>query len=144
MRRRANGTGTVYKLKGNRANPWIAKAPLPRDEQCRRRWVVLGYYKTKAEAEKALAINMVQPVSEKHHISFKELFDEWSPAHYERVGMQAKNLYNGAFALFSSIHKKTFCDIRTAQYQAIFDHCGKSKSYKNARKPFCRLCTSTL
>lgn len=134
MKRRANGLGTTYKLSGNRSRPWIARYQYSVDENQRRKWITLGYYKTKAEAEKALAINLINPVSEKHRIGFKELFDEWSESHYKRVKHQAQRLYNGAFALLSPLHNKAFCDIRTGEMQRIFDNVDKSKSYKNAMK----------
>lgn len=133
-RRRANGMGTTYMLKGNRAKPWVARFQCGRDELNRRKWVTLGYYATKAEAEKALAINLIRPVSEKHRITLRELFEEWSASHFMRVGEQAKSLYSGSFALLSLLHDKVFSEIRTAQYQAVFDNCTKSYSYISTMK----------
>ena len=43
-RKRANGTGTISKLSGNRAKPW----------QARRNNVSIGTFATRAEAQKAL------------------------------------------------------------------------------------------
>ena len=42
--KRANGTGTVYKLQGRRRRPWVAA----------KNRVPLGYYSTKTEALEAL------------------------------------------------------------------------------------------
>ena len=134
MKRRANGLGTAYKLAGNRVRPWIARFPAGRDELGRRKWVTLGYYATKAEAEKALAINLVQPVSEKHRITLKALYDEWSTSHFNHISPQARRLYKCVFNLFSALHNNAFCDIRTAQYQIILDTCNKSASYLSAAK----------
>ena len=42
--KRANGTGTVYKLQGRRRRPWVAA----------KNRVVIGYYETKTAALEAL------------------------------------------------------------------------------------------
>lgn len=42
--KRANGTGTVYKLQGRRKRPWVAA----------KNKVVIGYYETKTAALEAL------------------------------------------------------------------------------------------
>lgn len=145
--RRANGTGTVYKLKGARAKPWIAQVPgVPKKvvnkhgiTVKRRTWITLGYYKTKSDAEKALAMQLINPVAENHRITLSELFEEWSSAHFEHVGTQAQSLYNGAFALLEVLHAKVFKEIRTAQYQAVINQTDKSYSYKRAVKAMLNL-----
>lgn len=136
MKRRANGLGTAYKLTGNRARPWVARFPAGRDEFGRRKWITLGYYATKSEAEKALAVNLVQPVSEKHRITFKSLHDEWSEIHYKRVSRQAKYVYTGCYKLLEPLHSRVFCDLRTADFQRIIDGLSKSRSYKETVKVF--------
>jgi integrase len=144
--RRANDTGTVYKLKGNRSKPWAAQVRGPRktveqkDEngevkrRSKRTWITLGFYRTKKEAEKALAIQFIMPVSNKSRIRFCDLFEEWKTGHYKRVGPQAAKLYNGAYRILEPVHNKIFADIRTAQYQIIFDASDKSHSYKHSTK----------
>lgn len=136
MKRRANGLGTAYKLTGNRARPWVARFPAGRDELGRRKWVTLGYYETKADAEKALALNLVQPVSEKHRITFKALYDEWSEIHYKRVSRQAKYVYTGCSKLLGPLHSRVFCDLRTADFQRVIDALNKSRAYKETIKVF--------
>ena len=42
--RRANGTGTVYKLAGRRRRPWVAA----------KQKIIIGYYPTKKDAIAAL------------------------------------------------------------------------------------------
>ena len=44
-RKRANGMGTAYRLKGKRKRPWVAA----------RKGVIVGYYETKTAAMEALA-----------------------------------------------------------------------------------------
>lgn len=145
--RRANGTGTVYKLKGNRARPWVAQVPGPPKKTTnklgkvvsRRTWFALGYYKTKTEAEKALAINMVSPVSEKHRISLEDLFEEWKSGHFQRIGSQSHRLYDCAYKQLESLHHRVFADIRTAHYQLVFDSLQRSLSYKKSIKTLLNL-----
>jgi len=135
MKRRANGMGTAYKLSGTRAKPWVARFQCGRDpETNRRKWITLGYYKTKSDAEKALAVNLVNPVSEKHRITFARLFKEWSSSHYKGLSHQSKKLYDCSYALLRPLHERVFADIRTAECQAAIDATEKSRSYKSIMK----------
>ena len=89
MKRRANGLGTAYKLTGNRARPWVARFPAGRDEFGRRKWVTLGYYKTKSEAEKAL----------------KTVHDFWFPLSLNNSNNSRSKLYEqGALVLTESLY----------------------------------------
>ena len=145
--RRANNTGSVYRLSGKRAAPWVAAFPgQPRyvvtslGQQVRETpQIVIGYYKTKTEAEKALAMHFIAPVSEKHRITLKELFDEWKVLHYARVKSQAQQLYDGVFAYLEPLHNHVFKEIRTAQWQGVIDGMGKSRSYKDALRALLNL-----
>lgn len=136
MKRRANGLGTAYKLTGNRTRPWVARFPAGRDEFGRRKWVTLGYYKTKSEAEKALALNLIQPVSEKHRITLSALYEEWSMIHYKRVSRQAKYVYTGSYKLLEPLHSRVFCELRTADFQRVIDRIDRSRAYKEIIKTF--------
>lgn len=55
-----NGFGTVYKLSGNRRNPYVAKKTKgweidPKTGKSKQLYTVVGYYSTRKEALTALA-----------------------------------------------------------------------------------------
>ena len=52
--KRANGTGSVFKLNGKRRNPWVARVTQGFNEKGRQKYVNLGYFKTRREAENEL------------------------------------------------------------------------------------------
>ena len=74
--KRANGTGTITKLTGNRRKPYAVKITLGYTEEGKLRYKYLSYHRTKREAEKALADYNADPY-ELSKYTFKELYDEF-------------------------------------------------------------------
>ena len=54
MRKLANGSGSVYKLSGNRSNPWAARKTIGWNEKGHPQYKFIGFYRTRSEAVKAL------------------------------------------------------------------------------------------
>lgn len=59
--KRANGTGSVYKLSGNRHNPYIAVIDLGYDDSGKRMRKRIGSYRTAREGQKALEAYLINP-----------------------------------------------------------------------------------
>lgn len=74
--RRANGTGTICKLSGNRRKPWAIKLPDGFTEAGNVRYRYLSYHKSKKDAQQALARYIDDPFSMSKY-TLKELYDEW-------------------------------------------------------------------
>lgn len=110
--KRANGTGTVYKLQGRRRMPWVAA----KDK------VVIGYYETKADATKALNRLEDKTVSDRFNMTFEEVYQEWKKEHFKSLGESGKEQYERAFKLFEPLHKRKFRDLRKTDYQPIIDN----------------------
>ena len=68
-RKRANGTGNISKLSGNRSKPW----------QARRNGVNIGTYATRAEAQKALERVTDATITDKYNLTFKQIYEMWKP-----------------------------------------------------------------
>lgn len=123
--KRANGTGTVYKLSGRRARPWVAA----------KNRVVIGYYERKTDALDALERLNGKPLTERYNMTFAEVFEEWKAEHYKEIGKQSIRSYDAAFKVFASLHDKKFRDLRTADFQAVLaPHMGKSRSTVSKHK----------
>ena len=84
--KRANGTGSVVKLKGNRRKPWFAKATVGYKENGQAIQQAVcnetgnKYFKTRVEAEEALIWwnkNHGNIKIDKLSYTFKQLYDEW-------------------------------------------------------------------
>lgn len=109
--KRANGTGTVYKLSGRRRRPWVAS----------KNRVVLGYYETKKEALEALERLTGRNVDERYNMTFEEVYDRWSQEHYPELSASATRAYKRAYEVFEPLHGKRFRDLRTVDFQDVID-----------------------
>lgn len=117
--KRANGTGTVYKLSGRRTRPWVAQ----------KQRVTIGYYETRTEALTALERLSGKDLTERYNMTFEDVYNEWKKEHYRDVGPSAQVSYDHAYKIFSELKDRKFRSLRTADYQAIIDnHANKKNS----------------
>lgn len=121
--KRANGTGTVYKLTDKRRRrPWVAS----------KNKVIIGYYDTKTAALEAIESLSGRDLSARYNMTYADAFKEWSAEHYRTVGESGKSSYQTAFAINSvQLHGKKMRDLRTPDYQACIDKLaadGRSQS----------------
>ena len=117
--KRANGTGTVYKLSGRRKRPWVAA----------KNNTIIGYYETKTAALEALERLTGRTLDERYNMTFAEVFEEWKSEHYKDVTKAVADAYSASFRVFAALHRKKYREIRTADYQAVIDSLnGKSRA----------------
>lgn len=126
MRKNPNGYGTVYKLSGkNRKRPYVAKRTVGweklEDSKRKQIYEVIGYFETRTEAINALSKYWEGGVKQAPTLTFKDLYDEWSAVHFERVSISTKNQYILAYKHFAPLHSVTFVNLRTSHYQQIID-----------------------
>ena len=120
-RKRANGSGTVYKMAGNRAKPWAAK----------RNNVFLGSFKTYAEAQKALERTTDAVITDKYNLTFAQIYELWKPVHAREVSKSQMANYSTAFNQCAVLHNRKFRSLRKSDFQAVIislEEAGKSKS----------------
>ena len=109
--KRANGTGTVYKLQGRRRKPWTAAKGN----------TIIGYYETKTAATEALNRLAGRSLDERYNMTFAEVFEAWQAEHYKEITDAGRASYNRAFDVFAPLHKKKFRELRTADFQAVLE-----------------------
>ena len=120
-RKRANGTGTIYKMPGNRSKPWAAK----------RNNVFLGSYKTYAEAQKALERITDATITEKYNMTFTQVYEAWKPVQERKVTKSQMNCYATSYKNCPELHDLQFRKIRQSNFQNVIirlEQSGKSKS----------------
>lgn len=120
-RKRANGTGTISKLSGNRAKPW----------QARRNNVSIGTFATRAEAQKALERLTDATVTEKFNMTFEEVYNAWKPLQERKVSAAQMSCYAMAFNSCPQIHGLQFRKLRHSDFQnaiIAMEEMGRSKS----------------
>lgn len=120
-RKRANGSGTIYKLSGNRANPWAAK----------KNNVFIGCFKTYAAAQKALERITDVDVTDKYNLTFSQIYELWRPVHAREVTKSQMNCYATAFKQSASLHDRKFRTLRKSDFESVIlalEESGKAKS----------------
>ena len=74
--KRANGTGTIVKLTGNRRRPYAIKITLGYTETGKLQYKYLSYHKSLKEAQQALAEFTKDPYTLSKY-TFKQIYDEF-------------------------------------------------------------------
>lgn len=121
--KRANGTGTVYKLQGRRKKPWVAA----------KSGVIIGYYDKKTSALEALARLQGRSLDEIYNWTFKEVYEAWKDEHFRDIGEKGTESYERAYDIFEPLHERKFRELRTADYQVVIDQYS-AKSYSTLSK----------
>lgn len=116
--KRANGTGTVYKLSGRRRRPWVASKGK----------TIIGYYETKTAALEALDKLAGRTIDERYNMTFAEVYTAWSAEHFPSVSSAVAQAFRASYSVFKNLHEKKYRDLRTSDYQPIFDELGKSRA----------------
>lgn len=134
-----NNYGTVYKLKGNRRRPWIARKQMGdivdyATGRVKRLYKTVGYYTTKGEAIAALgAFNDVTDPSQTHAtITVRELYDRWSAEHYQNI--KNPKAYRGAFAMLKPLWDEPFESLKLDDIIVCLAKSGKSETMKAVAK----------
>lgn len=109
--KRANGTGTVYKLSGRRKRPWVASKAR----------VVIGYYETKTEALQALERVSEQTITDKYNMTFAEVYDAWSKERFSKIKEGAQRQHKASYKAFSALHNRKFRSLRASDFQPVLD-----------------------
>ena len=109
--KRANGTGTVYKLQGRRTRPWVAAKGK----------TIIGYYDKKTAALDALARLQGRSIDEIYNWTFKQVYEAWKDEHFRDIGAKGIESYERAYDVFEPLHGRKFRELRTADYQIVID-----------------------
>lgn len=121
--RRANGHGSVYKLKGNRRRPWVARISEGVEETeegsvvIKRR--IIGYFELEDEANKALLGHRLDPLPTKSNITLDELYEEWKTIHFPKVSESSVKAYEYGWKQIASLKNVKMKEIRRGQWERI-------------------------
>lgn len=113
-----NGYGSVFKLKGNRRRPFVARKTTGFNDNGYPVYEVIGYFEKKDQALQALAEYNMDPYDfTNRKLTFSEVYDLWVQQRYTDVGKTIKNGYRAAYKACAKLHDMPFFDIRTAHMQ---------------------------
>lgn len=135
-----NGYGSVYKLKGKRRNPYVARKTVDWtfDEVNQKSFPVykyIGYYPTKQTALQALSDYNKDPFNfDSEQMTLEELYERWSEGHFEKVSQSNINGIKASWKLCEPIKDMRLFDLKLDHFQKIADDSGKNsptlKKYK--------------
>lgn len=108
-KKRANGTGNITKLSGNRAKPW----------QVRKAGVMIGTYATRTEAQRALDNLADTKITEKYNLTFSQIYDLWLPEHSRDISESAVATYRSGYNHSKALHDQRFRSLRTSDFQSV-------------------------
>lgn len=129
--RNRNGYGSVTKLKGNRRNPFMVRIFERFKENGSPVHKVIGYYKTRTEANEALALYNADPhAHEVSQLTFDDVWKLFIKQRYDDNDKKVPNSYVAAYAWLSDIHKMKFCDVKLFHLQAAVNACTRNFSTK--------------
>lgn len=113
--RRANGSGNIFKMSGNRRRPWRARVTVGWTEDGKQIIKNIGFYASRKEAEKALADYLSCPYDlTASQMTFKELYEVWVDEYREQLkGAPSERTIISAFRYCSSLYNMKIRDIRS-------------------------------
>ena len=124
--RMENGYGSVTKMSGNRRRPWRVRITTGWDineetGKLKQLSKTLGYFATKKDAMIALAEYNQNPYDlTNKDITFEMAYNAWSPKHYEKHKVAAKNL-SAAYKHCTPLLNMRMVDIRLKHLQDVMD-----------------------
>lgn len=123
--RNANGTGSVFRLSGNRRRPYTAVISTGielTEGKAKVKRKTLGYYATQKEARKALAEYNSRNTDVRFlDVTFADIWarvkDDW----FAELSKSAVKYYTIAWNHFKPLHDNRFAELKTDDYQAVID-----------------------
>jgi len=138
--KQANGSGSVYKLTGNRRKPYVAMVTVKtvydeeKDNYIMKR-KALGYFKTQAEARKCLAdYNSHQYDSDLVGVTFGQIWETIFPSLEKKLSSKRIDSFKAFYNYMKPIEDMKMADIRTVHLQRVIDNCPRSSSTKDVLK----------
>lgn len=123
-KKRANGTGSITRLSGNRQKPWLAK----------KNGICVGTFSARVEAQKALERLTDVNVTDNFNMTFAQVYERWHSEHRREISQSMDYNYALAYKQCPQLHQMTMRKILRSDYQAAviaLEQKGMSKSTCN-------------
>ena len=120
--RNPNGYGSISKLSGKRRRPYMVRITTGFDVNGKQLMKVLGYYKTRTEAMKALADFNDNPYNiSLNDVTLKEVLDRFIKNKKRTVEQSSLKTYKLWYNYLKPLYNKKMKDIRTLELQNFID-----------------------
>jgi len=127
--KRANGTGGVVKLGGNRRRPFVVRVTVGHSPEGKQHTKALGYYATRDEATAALLDYNKSPYDiDSKQITMAELYDKWKSRAIAqgRLAIRSIRTISSGYRHCTDLYDIPYPQIKPHMMQACIDNCGLS------------------
>ena len=118
--RRANGSGHITKLSGNRRKPYAIRKIVGWTEKGTPKYQYVSYHKTKREAEKALDKYIEDPYMLGKH-TLQSVYDEWYALREKDKANNTLINYRSSWQHLKPLHDKKIAQLDRFEIQRFFD-----------------------
>lgn len=137
-RRRARGTGSICKDPRNTRAPYIARSsPGIKGGH----GLYLGSFATVKDAQAAIEQYEQGRYTELYNVEFCEAFEQWSAVHFDTLTDSGVQGYRAAYKSCADLHRRTFRDIKTADFQRVIDHHAADGASRSKLEKIRQLCS---
>ena len=123
--RNANGSGSVFRLSGNRRRPYTAVISVGVElieGKAKVKRKTLGYYATQKEARKALAEYNARNTDVRFlDVTFADIWERVKDDWFAELSKSAVKYYGIAWKHFEPLHDRRFTELKTDDFQAVVD-----------------------
>lgn len=139
--KRANGTGTIVKLKGNRRKPWMVKIPKYNNDGSFIAQIPIGYFAERPEADLYLAeYNKSHSIfdSEKMHYTFSDVYNDFKKAYFPtkeeqktiketkkkiigKIGISNMWQLSGSYSKSKILWNRKYSELRKYDFQSVIN-----------------------
>ena len=126
-----NGYGTVFKLKGNRRRPFVARKTKGFNEKGHPQYITIGYFAKRAEALKALAnFNSNPLLADFTELTFIELYENWKEKEWEKISLSTQIKTKSMIKHLEPLFNIKFKEIKFYHIEEVINNCPcKNKKY---------------
>lgn len=118
--RRANGSGSIYKVSGRRRKQWAVRIRKLTDPQKQEYAdIFLGYYETKEEAMKTLNKATEKSIDQRYNYTLEDIYNSWKADYYAKLSTKGIEGYETAWKRLSPLKDKKMRELKTSDYQNI-------------------------
>lgn len=137
------GIGSVHKVDGkNRRKPYRARVQShievdPISQKATRKYIILGYYETEADAIEALFEYRKNPYTlDASAYTFADVFKMWSDKKYPSLTISGQRGYNSAFKNSAPLHEMKMKDIRATHLDNVMQNVEGGRQLQARLKTF--------
>lgn len=119
MKKRPNGTGSVFKLPGNRKRPYAAAVVTGWKDDGKVNRKYIGYYGTRAEALRALAVYDPEVGDKPDVRTFADVYTLYKADDFQKLKPNTQENYELAFARMREIHGVSLNNLTLSKMQDV-------------------------